>query len=313
MKKALWSIALGIAVYTAMVFLSDLGRVKAAVADLRPEFLPLMLLLPLGNYFFRFLKWDYFLRRTGIRLSTGRSASVFVSGFSMTVSPGKFGELIKSCLLRDGEGIPISRTSPVVVAERLTDLMSMVLLACAGIALTGGSRALPAVAAGVLFLAACVAGLRSGRFFDRLTALACRLRPLTKKRESLCTFRSSCACLLDARSLLVSIPLGMVSWGIEAMVLVAAARSIGAGSLDAGTALLAHSAGTIAGAVSMIPGGLGLTEATLDGLLSTRLSIADATTVTILMRLTTLWFAVALGAAVLAFTRRRRACADGRA
>jgi uncharacterized protein (TIRG00374 family) len=303
LKKALWSIALGIIVYTAMVFLSDLGKVRSALSGLQPSYIPLMLLLPLANYFFRFLKWDYFLQRVGIRLRPGRSAAVFVSGFSMTVSPGKFGELIKSCLLRDREGIPVSRSSPVVVAERLTDLMSMVLIACVGMALTGGGRALPAVAAGVLFLAICVAGIRSGRFFEKLLGLACRFGPFARRKEGICCFRSSCACLLDARSLLVSIPLGIISWGIEAMVLVAAALSLGM-KLDAGTALLAHSAGTIAGAVSMIPGGLGLTELTLGGILTTRLPVAGATAVTILMRLATLWFAVCLGGVVLAFTHR---------
>jgi uncharacterized membrane protein YbhN (UPF0104 family) len=54
----------------------------------------------------------------------------------------------------------------------------------------------------------------------------------------------------------------------------------------------------------MIPGGLGLTELTLDGLLSLRMSVADSTAATILMRLATLWFAVCLGAAVLALTGR---------
>lgn len=302
MKKALWSIALGIVVYTAMVLLSDLGRVRIALSSLRTAYIPLMLLLPLANYFFRFLKWDYFLRRVGIRLRPGRSAVVFVSGFSMTVSPGKFGELIKSCLLRDREGIPVSRSSPVVVAERLTDLMSMVLIACFGMALTGGGRAVPAIAAGVLFLAVCVVGIRSGRFFEKLLGLACRFGPFARRKEGLCSFRSSCACLLDARSLLVSIPLGIISWGIEAMVLVAASRAMGF-SLDPGTALLAHSAGTVAGAVSMIPGGLGLTEATIDGLLSGRLGLAPATAVTLVMRFATLWFAVALGAATLALGR----------
>jgi len=306
LRKALLSIALAIAVYTAMVFVSDISKVRAAVSGLRPSFIPLMLLLPVGNYFFRFLKWDYFLRRVGTRLRPSRSAAVFVSGFSMTVSPGKFGELIKSCLLRDGEGIPLSRTSPVVVAERLTDLMSMVIIACAGVALTGRGMALPAVAAGVAFIALSVVFIRHGRLFEAALRLACRLGPVARRREGLCSFRSGCSSLLDARSLAVSIPLGLVSWGMEAMVLVVAARSIGS-SLDAGTALLAHSAGTIAGAVSMIPGGLGLTELTLGGLLTTRLPVADATAITILMRLATLWFAVCIGAVALAFTRRRRA------
>lgn len=54
----------------------------------------------------------------------------------------------------------------------------------------------------------------------------------------------------------------------------------------------------------MIPGGLGLTELTVDGLLTPRLGLACATAATLVMRFATLWFAVVIGVAVLAFERR---------
>jgi hypothetical protein len=56
----------------------------------------------------------------------------------------------------------------------------------------------------------------------------------------------------------------------------------------------------------MIPGGLGLTEATIDGLLAGSLGFAPATAVTLVMRFSTLWFAVAIGAATLALGRMTR-------
>ncbi len=303
MRRAVLAAALAVAVYTFMVLVSDIGAVRSAVSGLSPGDLPVLLALPLANYAVRFLKWDYFLRRIGVRLRTGRSAQVFLSGFAMTVSPGKFGELLKSCLLRDREGIPAVSTSPVVFAERITDLISMILLAALGLALSGGRAALPAIAAGVAFAALVFAFLSSERMFGAFTGLVCRIRRFSGRREDLCRFRRSCAGLLGPASLAVSVPLGMVSWGAEAMVLVFAARAMGA-SLEPGAALLAHSAGTVAGAVSMIPGGLGLTELTVDGLLTPRLGLACATAATLVMRFATLWFAVVIGVAVLAFERR---------
>lgn len=303
MRRVVLAAALAVAVYTCMVLVSDIGAVRAAASGLSAGDVPVLLALPLVNYAFRFLKWDYLLRRVGVRLRTGRSVQVFLSGFAMAVSPGKFGELLKSCLLRDREGIPVASTSPVIFAERITDLVSMILLAALGLALSGGRAALPAVAAGIVFTVLTIVFLSSERVFGAFTGIVCRIPRFSGRRDDLCRFRRNCAGLLGPACLAVSVPLGMLSWGVEAMVLVAAAGAMGAG-LEPGAALLAHSAGTVAGAVSMIPGGLGLTELTVDGLLSPRLGLARATAVTMVMRFATLWFAVALGAAVLVFERR---------
>jgi uncharacterized protein (TIRG00374 family) len=287
-----------------MVLYSDASAVGEAVTRLDPAWLPVILGLPLLNYLLRFLKWQYFLGRVDVSVPWRRSLEVFISGFSMTVSPGKFGELLKCYLLRSGEGIEVSRTSPVVVAERITDLISMVVIALIGAAFLGGRAGLLAAAAGTAFVGIVMVVLLSQRAFGCTTDLLCRFRFFRSRREAICRFQDHCSDLLDARSLAVTVPLGILSWGAEALVLCAVARSLGY-TVGAGLALLAHAAGTIAGAVSMIPGGLGLTEITIDGLLTDTLPVSTATAVTLLMRFATLWFAVILGVAALGLQRRK--------
>jgi uncharacterized protein (TIRG00374 family) len=56
----------------------------------------------------------------------------------------------------------------------------------------------------------------------------------------------------------------------------------------------------LAGAVSFMPGGLGGAEAVMVGLLVWKgMNSADAVAATVLIRLATLWFAVAIGAVML--------------
>jgi uncharacterized protein (TIRG00374 family) len=56
----------------------------------------------------------------------------------------------------------------------------------------------------------------------------------------------------------------------------------------------------LAGAVSFMPGGLGGAEAVMVGLLVWKgMDGADAVAATVLIRLATLWFAVAIGAVML--------------
>lgn len=305
MKRSLWSIVIAVAVYTGIVLYSDAGSVGRAISRITPVWIPLFLSLSMINYLLRFLKWQYFLRRVGVRISTWESLRVFIAGFSMTVSPGKLGELLKCHLLKERRGIPVSTTSPVVIAERITDLISMIIIAVIGLLMVRHPGAVVAVAAGIVFVAAVMTFLLWERAFGLLAGLLCRIPRLGRHRESFSRFRDHCSALLDLRSLAVSVPLGVLSWGAEALVLCLVARSMGL-MLPVGLALLAHSAGTIAGAVSMVPGGLGLTEITIGATLTLAMPEADAAAVTLVMRFATLWFAVLLGVVVLVLLRDGR-------
>ncbi len=303
MRKVLPVVILGVAVYTLIVLRSDLGRVAGAVRGISPAWIPVFLALPLVNYLLRFVKWHYFLRRIGVRVPLGESLPVFIAGFSMTVSPGKFGELIKCVILRNRRGLPMALTSPVVVAERITDLISMVALAAVGAALVGGRGALPVAAAGVLFIAGAMTALFWDPAWKLLSGVAEKIPFVGRRAGATASFRRSAISLLDAGSMLVSVPLGMAGWGAEALVLCVAARSVGA-SLPPGAAILSHAIGTVAGAVSMIPGGLGLTEVTIDGLLGGYMTPARAAVTTLLMRFCTLWFGVLLGLGALGLQKK---------
>jgi uncharacterized protein (TIRG00374 family) len=64
--------------------------------------------------------------------------------------------------------------------------------------------------------------------------------------------------------------------------------------------------GMMVGAISVLPGGLGSTEATMVGLLATQnVPFATALVATAIVRLTTLWFAVGLGMVALPFALGR--------
>ena len=103
------------------------------------------------NYLLRFAKWEYYLARLGIGgIPKLDSLLVFLSGFVLTVTPGKVGEVFKSAVLADTHGVSVERTAPIVLAERLTDVVGVVLLILIGS--TGFSEGLPWALAG----AACV-------------------------------------------------------------------------------------------------------------------------------------------------------------
>lgn len=99
------------------------------------------IILKFVAWFCRYMQWQYYLDVIDARnkISTFDSAILFVSGFTMAVSPGKIAEVLKSVVLKAKTGIPIARSAPVIVAERVVDGVAVIVLATIAL-LIGGER-----------------------------------------------------------------------------------------------------------------------------------------------------------------------------
>ena len=114
--------------------------------------------------------------------------------------------------------------------------------------------------------------------------------------------------LFGIKSTLIAVGLGMVSWMGEGIGFYLVLRGLGLppSLRTMSIAVFALSFSTIIGAVSSLPGGLGAAEVSLAGMLVLTLGVSReiAASATLLIRLFTLWFGVALGMVVLFSSRR---------
>ena len=114
----------------------------------------------------------------------------------------------------------------------------------------------------------------------------------------------SLSLLLGAKHSLFSLTLSTLAWLCECLGLWLVCRGLGF-PVPLGEAIFVYAAGTLVGSLSFMPGGLGGTEATIIWLLGTlAMPGATAAAVAMLVRIFTLWLAVAIGLAFfLAFRR----------
>jgi glycosyltransferase 2 family protein len=115
--------------------------------------------------------------------------------------------------------------------------------------------------------------------------------------------------LVRPSQLLVPTLLGLVAWFAECVAYFAILRGFEGVDVGMQAATFIYSVSTIAGAVFMMPGGLGVTELGMTGLVQVlsngAVAPAAASAATILVRLATLWFAVAVGGAAYGVLRAR--------
>lgn len=308
LRPLLFSLAFGVLVMLGLSIYGDLPSVLAAFQAFDWRLAPAALALTLVNYGLRYVKWRYYLGLIGAGDTSERvSALTFLSGLSMVLTPAKIGEWLKSYLLRDLANVPFSRSAPVVLAERLTDGIAMVLLAVIGLIVYDVGREIVAGISLVL-IAILVVSQHKGISGSIIRVLI--LLPWLRRRVGeLETLRESSRLLFSIKSLAVAIGLGIISWGAECvaffLILVGLGVTPSPSLLLQATFILAVA--NLVGAVSMLPGGLAAAEGSIAGLLLL-LRVTNSTTIaaaaTLLIRFATLWFGVAVGAIALVLVGR---------
>jgi uncharacterized protein (TIRG00374 family) len=151
-KRRTWlwfvvAIVIGLAAFSMVGDVRHLGQ---SLTDFGWWALFAALGLALTNYVLRFVRWQVYLSRQSVSVPLASSALVFGAGLSLSITPAKLGELVKSYLLREMHDIPAPRTAPVVVAERVTDLVALLVLAVIGVAGYGVDPTLVAIAGALI-------------------------------------------------------------------------------------------------------------------------------------------------------------------
>ncbi len=301
-RRLILALALGLLVLAALGAYADIRQMGRELLGFPWALFGPILGLTLFNYLLRFGKWSYFLGRLGVRgLRPTDSLLIFFGGLAMVITPGKVGEWLKSHLLERYTGVPFARTAPIVVAERLTDGLALLLLAAAGLAQFG--IGLP-VAAGVLLLAAAVVGLALNRQAGELAArVVGRLPGLGRYAHWVREFHGGANILFRPQSLALGTLLGLISWSGECLAFYLVLWGLGAeGGIDLlvkGAFIL--SVTSLGSSLMLTPGGLGVAEGGITGLsqLLVGLSPAQAAVGALLIRLGTLWFGVSVGTVAL--------------
>lgn len=314
-QRALIGVVLGVLLYVGAVLYVDLGRVTAALAGYAWSAVVLALLLSSVNYLLRFIKWELCLGWLGVRgsgpedapaLTYRRSLLIYLAGLSMSVTPGKVGEVLRSYLLRLTDGVPFSRTAPVVVADRLTDLVALVVLSLVGV--SQFREYLPVVLVTLALVVAGVVVLGSPRLCLALLRLLARLPGLARLSARAEALVASSAALLRLRPLLLLSLISVLGWGLECVGYWLIVRGLVGAEASLALCTFLWSTTTLIGALSFLPGGLGATEGSLAVLvarLATGVTQPAALATTLLIRACTLWYGEVVGGVALAILVRK--------
>jgi uncharacterized protein (TIRG00374 family) len=256
---------------------------------------------------FRGLRWQQLLRNAGVRLPVlPLTEVIFISWFVNSVLPGKIGDIYRGYMIKREHGVSLSRTVGTVVAERVVDLLCLILLLGVTGTLVLRSRVSPVIDgiihAGWIGFAVLVAGMVVAYFFGgRLAALFPKRVQVIYERFAHGTFSS-----FTLRSAPALILLTALAWSAEAARLYFVVRALdvpGVGPLAALFTVAAISLSLIV----PTPGGLGGVEAAFVLVLAVfSVDRSLAVAVALLDRLISYYSLIVLGFPAFLLTKRGR-------
>ena len=100
-KKIFISIIFGLIIFAGLSIYSDFNKILRIIFIFDYKYLHFIFMLAPLNYCFRYIKWNYYLKKINIRIGSKDNMLIFASALAMTVTPGKIGELLKSYLLKE--------------------------------------------------------------------------------------------------------------------------------------------------------------------------------------------------------------------
>jgi glycosyltransferase 2 family protein len=303
----------GVALYGLATAAADYRTIAGSLLRFPPGTLALVLFLVVVGWLLRGWRFHYYLKQTGETVPLGYAIAAFLAGFALTGTPGKVGEAVKGVFLKEDYGVPVTKVVGILVIERLMDLWGVLLLGSLSLLLFRGWESLFLLCAGIVLAGGIFLCMESvyRPVLERLARVSFLSWACRKLLQTLLTGRD----LMTPRIFLVGLVVSALAWGLESvsMYLVLRGCDLPATLLQAN---FVYCFSTIVGALSMLPGGIGGTEAGMIGLLSFMgISYAAGLPAVILIRLCTLWMAVMVGVGFMIYFlgRSRRKSGGSRA
>lgn len=295
MNKAIIIVFLILVFYIGFIAYSDFSKFSSNISQFKFEFLPIILGLSFASYFMMGIRQKILLKRLGIELEIKESLLLYFSGLSMSVTPGGVGEAIKSYYLKKKYGHSVSKTFPLVFIERFHDLAVVISVIAFTLIFLQISEVIIIVSIIIPLIIIAYILVRIKKLFIKTINFFKRIKKLEKVFDNISKSYDGMYEMLDPKTTIKVWAIGIVSQVFFALSIYSIFLAFNQDFGFIFTTEVVYSS-ILFGAISLLPGGVGLTEiSTVNFLTDKGMEISLATSIVIMSRLATIWFSTIMG------------------
>ncbi len=290
------AIVLSIAAYIAVfIFSGGVPSIDYA-AFLNPFAIFSMLIVAALITIIKIFRWQYYLKLLGFSVKFKDAGVIFMIGMVWAFTPGKVGDFHRCWLLKKQFGYNISKTSPSVFAEKLTELLALALVVAITAVIVKTGSLVSVIVTSIIFLILIMFLSRKAiSVFSRFLA---KFRFTEKYSTTVKEILLENKKLIQGRSLVEMTLLGLLIWALEILLFILIIN-ISDENISVIKSSFVYSVSVLTGSVSFLPGGTGVTEGSLSVLLMKEgFAAGNSVAVTFLIRFFTLWTGIIAGSGV---------------
>ena len=289
-----------IGIYASFLFVSDFNIISEKISNFKIQYLPLILLLVTISWIPLIIRWHFLLANCKIHIPFTKSVLVYLSGTALQTTPGHVGELIKAQILKTGFNIPRTKTASVVLVEKVYDLIGAIIASIIGMIILEMEIYLIIFAIGVLIMFFFFIYYKPA--FEFFVKRIIKMKLFSKYTENISESHEILKKLTTPKISICCILLSITYWFIVSIAVYCTLLAFDVDILNYLKVLSIFATSVVLGAITFIPGGIGITEGTLAGLLTTQgIGISTALIVSVMIRVFTLWYGVLVGFFALKF------------
>jgi glycosyltransferase 2 family protein len=293
-SKVIIVIVLTILVYVSFLIISDVNSISNEFSNFQIEYLPIILILITSGYFLLILRWNLLLKKSGINIPNTSSILIFMGGVSLSIIPGKAGELIKSELLKVKFNIPRSKSVSIIVVEQVYSGIGLVVTSLfglyyfdLGLYITIGFSVIVIS----LFLL-----LSSTKLFQKFSKIFQKIKFLNKFVENISESQQVVKNLITGKFILILISLSTLFWIFISTSVYFILIGFGINIFELFTIWTMYTNSIMLGFISFLPIGIGVVEGSFAGFMAYRgIDISIALTLIIIVRLLVEWLPISAG------------------
>jgi uncharacterized protein (TIRG00374 family) len=290
-------------VFIAVALLGGIGKVINTIVTANPYLYLASFGLVFGGMLVRFGRWSYCLKTLKIKIPFKKSFAAYMSLYSMDITPGRVGRIVAGYTINKVAHSKFMKVAPIITIDLFSDFLGFAILAIITSFIFHTFFwyvVIFVILLSITFIFLLHEGaynvLNKSDFFKKL---------IKKFAPQIDDYYSSQNALNNRKVYLTALFYTIPAEVMDSLGLYFSALAIGVKALAAQSVFI-FSVAQIFGMVSTLPGSIGVTDGTMVLLLGStfHLNAALSSAITIMTRLSTLWFSVIVGMIFFVYTLR---------
>ena len=305
LSKAIAIIVVTILVYVSFLVISDVNSILDEFSNFKFEYLPIIITLIILAHVSLILRWSLLLKKSEIYIPTKSSILIFMGGISLSVIPGKAGELIKSELLKIKFDVPRSKSISIVIVEQLYTGIGLTITSLFG--LYYFNLGLYVTIGFSILLIFVVLFLSSKRLFEKFPKFFSKIKFLSQFVENITQSQQIINNLITGTFVIKIITLSTLFWILISSAVYFIIVAFGIEIFEIFAIWTMYTNSIMLGFVSFLPLGIGVVEGSFAGFMAYGgIDMSVALTLIIIIRLIVEWIPIGMGFISLKFVYNKK-------